>query len=374
MRKAKLFLLTLLLSGCMGERSDKLQLDWKVAAVLPGDGQEAHIGLAGPITGLLEDKLLVAGGANFPEGKPWEGGQKVYQKKAYLYAIGADGVLKLEQELPFTDSLAYSANVSVGKDLYSVGGERNGQATSDVFRYNFVDGALQRERMSPLPVPLTNAAAALVDQCIFVVGGENSEAVSDKVYRWDLGAPEAGWAEFVKLGYPVSHAAVAPDGSGNIIIAGGRMRNLNNKSTIYANVKRLNTKNKSLEELSVLPYPLAAGTAVCYNNTLILVGGDDGSTFHQVEEKIAAIQLSKDMAQKAKLTEEKNRILSSHPGFAKTVWAMDLSAKSWYKLDDIKGESPVTTTAILKDKFIIIPSGEIRAGVRTDQILVGTLM
>lgn len=374
MLKAKLFLLTLLLSGCMGERSDKLQLDWKVAAVLPGDGQVAHIGLAGPITGLLEDKLLVAGGANFPKGKPWEGGQKVYQKKAYLYAIGADGVLKLEQELPFTDSLAYSANVSVGQDLYSVGGERNGQATSDVFRYNFVDGALQRERMSPLPVPLTNAAAALVDQCIFVVGGENSDVVSDKVYRLDLRSLENKWETFLTLPHPVSHAVVVADGQSNIIIAGGRMRNLHKKSTIYTNVLRLHIGNKSLEELPALPYPIAAGTAVCYNNTLLLIGGDDGSTFHQVEEMIGAIQLSKGEAQKAKLTEEKNRILSAHPGFAKTVWAMDLSVKSWYKLGDIKGESAVTTTAILKDKFIIIPSGEIRAGVRTDQILVGTLM
>lgn len=374
MRKAKLFLLTVLLSGCMADKSNKLQLVWNKGTILPAEGQHAHMGLAGPIAGMLQDGLLVAGGANFPSGMPWEGGQKVYQKKAYLYAIGADGAVKLEREMPFEDSLAYSANVSAEKYLYSVGGERNGKATDDVFRYNFVNGTLLRDSISSLPIPLTNAGAAIIDHHLYVVGGENNEAVSDKVYRMDLHKPVSGWTEFARLGYPVSHAAVVADAQGGIIIAGGRMRNLNAKSTIYTKVLRLNTEDKSIDELPVLPYPIAAGTAVCYNNTLILIGGDTGSTFHQVEDMIAAINLSTDTVQKAELTEKKNRILRTHPGFGKEVWAMNLKAKTWYRLEDIKGESPVTTTAILKNKFIIIPSGEIKAGVRTDQILIGTLM
>ena len=39
----------------------------------------------------------------------------------------------------------------------------------------------------------------------------------------------------------------------------------------------------------------------------------------------------------------------------------------------MQGLSPVTTTAIMKDQLIIIPSGEVRAGVRTNEILVGRL-
>ena len=52
---------------------------------------------------------------------------------------------------------------------------------------------------------------------------------------------------------------------------------------------------------------------------------------------------------------------------------MNLKDEKWQSAAVILGESPVTTTAILYDNTIVIPSGEIRAGVRTNQILSGKM-
>jgi solute:Na+ symporter, SSS family len=42
----------------------------------PNSGFNTQPGLAGPYTGMDDGVLIVAGGANFPDKLPWEGGQK----------------------------------------------------------------------------------------------------------------------------------------------------------------------------------------------------------------------------------------------------------------------------------------------------------
>ncbi|MCB1133825.1 MAG: galactose oxidase, partial [Verrucomicrobiae bacterium] len=48
-------------------------LSWKELPPLP----DAH-GFAGAFAGSVEGSLVVAGGANFPDKAPWEGGTKVW--------------------------------------------------------------------------------------------------------------------------------------------------------------------------------------------------------------------------------------------------------------------------------------------------------
>ena len=45
-------------------------------------------GLAGSFAGPLGDTLFVAGGANFPDKRPWEGGTKTWHNGAFLLERG----------------------------------------------------------------------------------------------------------------------------------------------------------------------------------------------------------------------------------------------------------------------------------------------
>ena len=92
-----------------------------------------------------------------------------------------------------------------------------------------------------------------------------------------------------------------------------------------------------------------------------------------METLIAAIQAAPQEEEKAQLTSKKNKLQLLHPGFTANVWRLDMKQNSWTKDSPIKGLSPVTTTAVRIDNYIIIPTGEIKAGVRTDQILIGNL-
>ncbi len=347
-------------------------IDWKVEAELPGTTEKPHIGVAGPITGVLDEKLIIAGGANFPNGMPWDGGRKYYQKDAYIYTL-ENNMLQFDKQIYFPDSLAYTANVSSGGYLYTIGGERNGSATSDVFRFSFSNDSLHQETLPSLPLPLTNASAVCIQDSLYVVGGENADLVSANVYVLDLNDLDQNWKLQYTLPNPVTHTMVATDGRKYIWIAGGRMRNLNDKSTMYAEVYCLDVTRKQLIKKDNLPYALAAGSVTFIEPYFVVFGGDDAGTFHQVEALIGQINQENDDAKRQSLIEAKNNLQINHPGFKPKVWALDTGKEKWMEWNDMLGESVVTTTAILYRQKIYIPSGEKKAGVRSNQILVGSV-
>jgi N-acetylneuraminic acid mutarotase len=100
-----------------------------------------------------------------------------------------------------------------------------------------------------------------------------------------------------------------------------------------------------------------------------MFGGDKGETFHQVEVLIAAILKETNPSTKQALSEKKNIIQSSHPGFSKEILRYDARKDIWSIAGIIPFEVPVTTAACLWGKHVIIPTGEVRAGIRTPNIL-----
>ena len=372
MNKTGLFLCFALFGSCV-DKDGKFAVEWNVDSTLPDKGVNQHIGLAGPVVGIIGSELIVGGGANFPDKMPWDGGTKAYESLFYRYDISKEGKLKLKDSIDFNSEIAYGANASDGDYLYVTGGENSAGAVSAVYQYSIKEGGLEKEDLPELPIPLSNASSVCIDQDLYVIGGENKDIVSDKVYVLDLSKKEGAWKEFCQLPKPITHAIVVADQNKNILIAGGRKRNTNAKSDIYNSVYQLNIESKEIKTLANLTEPLAAGTGVYYNGKLIIIGGDNGQTFHVVEQLIADINLEVDAGKKAELVNRKNKIQSQHPGFVKRVWALDLQSQIWTPSDSIPFASPVTTTAILYKNQIIIPSGEIKAGVRTNQILMGAI-
>ncbi|WP_206734734.1 hypothetical protein [Flavobacterium sp. YO64] len=56
-------------------------VEWQKAAQLQNEDGSLSLGFAGPINGVYNDVFITAGGANFPDKMPWEGGKKSIRKK-----------------------------------------------------------------------------------------------------------------------------------------------------------------------------------------------------------------------------------------------------------------------------------------------------
>ncbi len=367
-----IILSSMLLSAC-AQQGSLSSISWRADQHLPKQQNQAHLGVAGPITAVLGDYLVLAGGANFPNGLPWENGQKTYQNQGFIYQIAANGLL-LKTEFTLEDPLAYAGCAAKDDDLYIVAGEDvNGPRTKAMKIHLAENQEMHIESLASLPRALTNGGLVYDADNLYFVGGEDAKEVSNLIYRLDLNDTEAQWETAIELPFPLSHAIVAGDGNGKLFIVGGRKKNPLAKSDIYRAVLKVDLSKGSVEEIAELPYGLAAGTGIYWQNNLLVFGGDDASTFHRVEEYLAKIQKETDKEAKNRLIVEKNQIQVQHPGFSKRVWKLDLNSLTWSELNNIRGESPVTTTALLHDKTIIIPSGEVKAGIRTDQLLLGTI-
>ncbi|MCF0167961.1 MAG: hypothetical protein HUJ93_04880 [Bacteroidales bacterium] len=133
---------------------------------LPSVEGAPNPGLAGAFAGKVGEKLIVAGGANFPD----IDGPKVYQRDLYVYSGGAWMVY--EDFLP--EGIAYGASVALKDGLLCVGGCNDEKCFADVFMIRFVNGEPRITNWNPLWYPLANAAYAVMDNKLYLAGGIHS--------------------------------------------------------------------------------------------------------------------------------------------------------------------------------------------------------
>ncbi len=368
-----ILMITAVLTAC-GTKHENYNIRWNANEVLPPQKNgRKHIGIAGPIIGIIGDKLIIAGGANFPDKMPWEGGIKQFAPELYIFKIDGDKV-SLQDQQYLTEAIAYVGSCSLNDAIYIAGGENQNGVSAMLKKLTLEQDSVQQEILIPLPLPLMNGSLVSANNKLFYVGGENQNIVSDKIYSLDLSTPNSIWEEFFTLPYPLTHAVVVSNNKDKIFIAGGRKQNKGSKSTIYSKIFEVDVCKDEIVEIGILPEPLAAGTGVLDSSgDLLIFGGDNAETFHKVESIIAEISETNDPIQKDILNTRKAQLQSDHPGFSHNSWSYNIDQKKWSTLPPIEGESPVTTLAITYGEQIIIPSGEKSAGVRTDQILIGKI-
>lgn len=361
-----------LVGGCQTTKDDRL--DWSVAFSLPADKEgKTHLGFAGPIVGVHNEVLLIGGGANFPGGMPWQGYKKEYGHTLYAYGHDDDGQAELLGVWPLPDTSAYGANCHTPQGVVVAGGENESGLLADVLLI-----AWDTETKEPtfrslpdLPEALTNASLALLGHTLYLAGGEKQDAVSNELLALDLSQPETGWQLQATLPYPVSHACLVAQANG-LYLMGGRKRNPGDVSDFYDSVWRYRPAIEEWTARAPLPEARSAATAVALGDGEILfIGGDDGGTFLQVEAAIAAISNETDSARRSALDAQKTALLEGHPGFDGSVWQYYIDDDTWQRRDEITLAAPVTTTATWWQGSLYLPSGEIRAGVRSPDVLVG---
>jgi N-acetylneuraminic acid mutarotase len=352
------------------QKKQKLTMQWTVAAELPvAENKAKALGVAGAVTGIHKHKLIIAGGANFPAAMPWLGGKKNYEDALYVYAKKGDGiVLQQQAKLPFT--IAYAASCTTEKGIVVAGGENENGLSNKTFLLQLTNNAsvFSIQHLPDLPFAVTNASIAVNGQHIYLAGGEMTNGVSDQLLELDLNNLAAGWKQLSTIAKQISHAVLLIN-KHTLYVIGGRKRNSNGISTLYNSVSAFDLLTKQWTEKKSVPYALSAGTGAVYKNQLLIFGGDKGETFHRTEELIAAINAAADEATKKKLTDEKTALQSAHPGFSKEILAYNIINDSWDVIDSIPYATPVTTTAVKWNNCFFIPSGEIKAGIRSSFIL-----
>lgn len=361
------------------QKNTPSMLNWRIAGRLP----EPSIGVAGAFAGISNEVLIIAGGANFPDGEPWKGGVKKYHSSIFVYKKGPELQL-ISQDKELEKNCAYGASVSTEQGLICIGGENENGPLQDVFLLSW-DATAQQVEQKPLPdlpIPLSNLSASLIGNKIYVAGGENKLEVSKKLFSLNLSAANSEWTRLPDLPQALSHGVLVSQSNGEhpcLYLLGGRTRQASGISTLHNSAYQYDPKKKiwtvlnPIGTLADTTITLSAALGVAQGATSILLfGGDRGNIFTQIEQLNAGIAQSKTEAEKTSLQTHKEALLDAHPGFSKEVFLFNTVTKVWTKVGDLP-YAQVTTTAFKWGEDIYVPSGEIRPGTRTTQILSGSI-
>lgn len=371
------------LAQAQTERTTPLQ--WTQAPSHPN-----AVGLASPFAGNIRQKLVIAGGANFPDQKPWAGGIKVWHDSiAVLDLAESNSVLSNALSVPnwtmvaaLPKPLAYGVSASFADGVICVGGSDAQRHYAESFFLTEIDSQWVCLPLPPLPVPLANACGTIVDDSLVVFGGlEHPDATRCSSTGWKLKLKQSTFSElkrspelamqlidqwnweplpsFSNDGRMLSTAACF---EGRFWVLGGvalvNGEDGKPKRTYLRECwsLRIDESGSGADQTSWireldLPVPLAASPspALATEGGLWLLGGDDGS---QVGHKPGVHRGFSHQA--FELPSIENRTLDT--------------ARGWRVHEQAVIAPRVTVPTVLIDSGYWILSGEQRPGIRSPEI------
>lgn len=354
--------LCLLGFGWGGIRASAAVPVWSELPSLPDE----H-GFAGAFAGVSGGNLIIAGGANFPDGPPWRGGAKVWHDSVFALESPAKEWRSIGW-LPIP--LGYGVSVTWKDVILCVGGSDSSQHRRDVVALRWNGEQLENIGGPALPIPLANAAGVIIGDFLYLAGGSESPRslrASNKFWKLDLsnGLTEGRWTELPSWPGPERVLpAMAVQNEKILLISGARLMPDNTGKATRQFLKdayAFDPKSESWTTISGPPAPLVAapnpGIPLGYADVLFLAGDDGEHFFQQVGE--------------------------SHPGFPVPLYRYNTVTDRWTEagefprvLDDgghLRGNGgtfpPVTTPVVSWQGQFVLPSGEIRPAVRTPKVL-----
>jgi len=362
-----------------------MNIEWKALPGLPPPApEETQPGVAGPFAGIHGNALIIAGGANFKDTLPWNGGKKYYHDDIYTLHLPANGgtwkSCRGITSLPCP--VAYGASASVDAGLICMGGETETGLTDKTYMISVAGDRMIITPGPSLPVPLSSAASAALGSKVYIAGGLTPDGASRALFCIDTENLAAGWHKLADMPTPLINSVMVAFGGKEpgLWLAGGRTRSEGDDvSAIRSEIISYSLKNDTWRLEGKLndgkdTLALAAGTGAAVNDRFIaLFGGNDGAVFNRVEKILSVMARESDPAMLAEQKKEYISLQESHPGFSRDIIIFDTETGKCHKAGEIPGPAQVTTTSVSTPYGIVIPSGEIRPGVRTPEVRVAVI-
>jgi len=384
------FILLSLFFLCMPGFSQK-QPEWfssnKIWELPPSFLQVQNPGVAGVFSGIADGKLIVAGGANFPDKKPWEGGVKNFSDKIYILNLNDKGLSVADNIPDLPEPVAYGASVPLPEGVLCIGGNNREGCSARVFLLGFdkSSGDLTLKDFPDLPVPLSYFSAVLLKNCIYVIGGSSSPDGADTgnyFFKLDLSKKATAGFVWEKLpDYPgiariYSVAAVQSDGVQDcIFLFSGRNYQKEKGVSVFNDgmaYNPLTQKWKAIDSPGPAGFTVMAGTALPVgSNSIVFFGGAPGELLLQEQElrkKLSEAIVSRDTAQIHQKQSALVGYFTGHPGFSKDILLYNTITNTLTPAGKFDFPCPVTTNAVPYKNGAIITSGETKPGVRTPDI------
>lgn len=186
----------------------------KTVAGFPAGEAGYGLGVSACYAGMIGDRLVVAGGCNFPEA-----GKKKYYAGIYAAKAGADSLdWQLIGHLP--EPAAYGGVVSMGDSLIFIGGNNGEHSLSSVLSVRLAGGKAVTRQLQSLPYTVDNMAVANDGDDVYVFGGNQDGFASASLLCWNV-SDGRGWRYLSRIPDAQRVQPVCVADNGRLYVWGG---------------------------------------------------------------------------------------------------------------------------------------------------------
>lgn len=271
-----LVIIILYFTGCNeNEPSGAEAISWDNLPELP-----ITEGLSGAFAGISNGALIIAGGVNYES----ENNSKVWHDTIYILAD--ENKTSWISNFRLNQPLAHGASVSDGKNLILIGGNNADGNKNTVIKltWDLKSQAIFKKALPSLPEPLSQTDASIIENILYVAGGQtsNNATILKKVFlSLNLDNPERGWTNLNPWEGPArKNAILISQNIGHnkfLFLIGGETLVKDNSGKFHLvalnDCYRYTLRNSEWEQITDIPYPIAASPAISYGQSHILLFG-----------------------------------------------------------------------------------------------------
>lgn len=368
------------ISSCHDEKDKIMKIIWTQLAV-EGLNDNLHKGVSASYAALIDGKLIVAGGANFPGKLGFEGGTKAFYDEILLFDHTQDK-WNIIGRLP--QPSAYGVSVPVSDGMLWIGGNTATTSLSSCYKISLSESdSVKLSPFAPLPATIDNFAGCSVNDMILVGGGNVNGKPSNAFYGIHTKV-DSTWKRLpdfpgIPRVQPVM-AAIEIEGKQYVYLLGGFfVGDTGNKPCMATDILRYDisaelweTVGKQINVETGKPFSLTGATAMPAGNRYILcMGGVNYDIFLNAISTQYAIGSDNNRS-----TEEKKRLnleFSQHYmtqpieyyQFNPECWIYDVKKNSWETIDMSPNMARAGTTLVWNGNTFYAVQGELKPGVRS---------
>ena len=385
-------------SACRHGGTDKKEetemIQWNRLPDLPGMEGTASLGVSAPFTGVTGNRLIVAGGCNFPDKPVAEGGTKQYYAEIWTLDLSADSAQWTNAGV-LPRAVAYGASIGTPYGIVCAGGNDSASSFTDVFLLsaNDTSEACTIRPLPSLPVAMDNFAATYMDGKVYVAGGNANGTPSHAFYYLDLSVrtdsgrweklPDFPGAARVQ---PVLVAQHCGNEEYRLYLAGGfQPGTTETPPQIPDEILAFSPRTGTWETETALPplsdgnpRTLTGGCAVaCGDSAMLFFGGVNYTRFFDAVDRprqMALARAANDTRRLEALQSEAAGYLR-HPvdwyRFNDEVLHYDVRSRTWTNRGAYEAVARAGAGALFHNRRLIVVNGEIKPGIRTPRVSVG---
>lgn len=358
---------------------------------LPTNGLPADLqkGVSAAYAALLDDKLIVAGGCNFPYKPPYEGGEKIFYDEILMMNIRNPDQWEIVGNLP--ERAAYGASVQLKNSALWIAGNNSTNTFNHAYRVRLENDSIRLENFPALPATFDNFAGCSLNEKVFVGGGNENGKPSNSIYMIHA-AHDNEWTKLPD--YPgTAHvqpvmAALEIDNKEYLYLMGGFFGgDAGHQPEIAVSVLRYSINDKKWDEVgeqidpeTQIPFSLGGATAMPLNNRYILaLGGVNYDVFLDALTAIHSNRFDNSITDEERANRAKEFSLNymtqpvAYYNFNKEYRLYDTHTHQWTVIERSKNGARAGATLVADDKTFYVVQGELKPGVRTPETWKGNM-